>query len=331
MQRATVASLASVSLPGLASSGYQLPPMLRQLVHRVELNGSASTMATDPGARSAAARRRRKAQTTSISPEALAQLFTYSGTLTSLSTLKTLVQGRALRNILPMSALQTNFVTAERAKAYADQGPPAFAPGHAGLLQMIGVLLSESMPHDGAVLVIGVGGGLETRYLAEVEPEWRFVGVDPAEPMLEMARVTAGPVAGRRLSFVRGTVSDAPLAPFDAATCILVLGLIADDGGKLDLLVEARRRLKPGSPFILVDQCLDRSAPDFQKRLERYAAFARRSGVADDVVAKAAEGVGALQSMVPPQRNEELLIEAGFRNPEVFYVAMAWHGWLSRA
>ena len=230
-----------------------------------------------------------------------------------------------------MSELTRNFVDPERVKQYTEQGPPAFAPGHAGMLQMVGVLLAENMPDDGQLLVVGAGGGLETRYLAGVEPGWRFVGVDPAGAMLDLARTVAGPIAGDRLTLIEGTVTDAPRGPFDAATCILVLGLVADDGGKLALLQEVRRRLKPGAPFVLVDQCIDRSAPDVGLRLDRYARYALRSGVDADTVAKAEAAIGQLESMVPAGRNEELLGEAGFHDAEVFYVAMAWRGWIAYA
>ena len=230
-----------------------------------------------------------------------------------------------------MTDLNANFADPERARQYIEKGPPAFTPGHAGLMQMIGVLLGETMPEDGAILVVGAGGGLEIRYLAAIEPEWRFVGVDPAAPMLDLARATAGEVAGDRLTLIKGTVADAPDGPFDAGTCILVLGLVPDDGGKLDLLRQTRRRLKPGAPFVLVDQCLDRSASDFAKRLDRYAAYARQSGVGDDTVARARAGVAALDTMVPAQRNEQLLAQAGFGGTEQSYLGMAWCGWLSYA
>ena len=230
-----------------------------------------------------------------------------------------------------MSELTSNFVDPERVRQYTEQGPPAFAPGHAGMLQMVGVLLAENMPDDGQLLVVGAGSGLETRYLAGVEPGWRFVGVDPAGAMLDLARTVAGPIAGDRLILIEGTVTDAPPGPFDAATCILVLGLIADDGGKLALLEEVRRRLKRGAPFILVDQCIDRSAPDVDLRLDRYARYALRSGVDADTVAEAKSAVGQLESMVPAGRNEELLGEAGFHDAEVFYVGMAWRGWIAYA
>ena len=230
-----------------------------------------------------------------------------------------------------MTDLNANFVDPERVRQYLEKGPPAFAPGHAGLMQMIAVLLAEHMPQDGTVLVIGAGGGLETRSLAQAEPGWRFVGVDPAPAMLDLARATAGAVAGDRLTLIEGTVSDAPAGPYDAGTCILVIGLVPDDGAKLDLLVQARRRLKAGAPFVLVDQCIDRTAPDFERRLDRYVDYARRSGVDEATLAGAKAGIGALESMVPPGRDEQLLAEAGFHDVELFYQAMAWRGWIAYA
>jgi len=230
-----------------------------------------------------------------------------------------------------MSELQANFDQPERVARYIEHGPPAFAPGHAGMLQMAGVLLAERMPKDGQILVVGAGGGLEIRYLARVAPDWRFVGVDPAPAMIDLARTTVGPSASDRMSLIEGTASDAPRGPFDAATCILVLGLIADDGAKRATLREIHRRLKPKAPLVLVDQCIDRSAPDFELRLDRYAAYALASGVDADTVAGARQALATSTTMVGASRNEQLLDEASFNEIEVFYVGMAWRGWVAYA
>ena len=45
-----------------------------------------------------------------------------------------------------MDDLQANFGEHERVRRYIEQGPPAFAPGHSGMLQMAAVLLSKRMP-----------------------------------------------------------------------------------------------------------------------------------------------------------------------------------------
>ena len=230
-----------------------------------------------------------------------------------------------------MSDYSKFFADPDWVERYQRQGPAAFAPGYAGLLQMTGVLLSERTPTDGAVLIVGAGGGAETKVLAEQEKGWRFVGVDPSPDMLELARRVAGPSAGDRLTLVEGVVFDAPPGPFDAATCILVLGLIPDDGGKLSTLKAIRQRLIPGGTFILVDQCLDRNADDFPLRLDRYAAFARASGVDADVVAGARESLKNNATIASRSRNQALLDEAGFTDVEVFYQGMAWIGWVACA
>ncbi len=230
-----------------------------------------------------------------------------------------------------MSGFRQHFEDAVFVDRYVHQGPPAFVPGHAGVLQMIGVLLRESAPRDARVLVVGAGGGLDTRALASANPAFRFVGVDPAPPMIELARKVIGSDLGERVELVEGTVEDAPPGPFDAATCVLVLGLLTDDGTKGTTLREIHRRLRPGAPFVLVDQCLDRSAPDFERRLDRYAAYAVASGVEAETVARARAALRSHPGLVPAERNEALLDEAGFREPETFYVGMAWRGWLTSA
>jgi tRNA (cmo5U34)-methyltransferase len=62
------------------------------------------------------------------------------------------------------------------------------------------------------VLVLGAGGGLELKAMAEAYRAWRFVGVDPSAQMLEMAARTLGPLADR-LDLVQGYVEDAPAGP----------------------------------------------------------------------------------------------------------------------
>ncbi len=230
-----------------------------------------------------------------------------------------------------MPDFQKNFGSADFVDQYTKQGPPSFMPGHAGVLQMISVLLHERAPSDARVLVVGAGGGLETRALARAQPAFRFVGVDPAPRMLDLARSVIGTEFASRVELIEGTAADAPQGPFDAATCVLVLGLLEDDGSKSETLREIHRRLRPGAPFVLVDQCLDREPPDFELRLDRYSAYARESGVDPEIVEKAKAQLRTSPGLVPAERNEALLDGCGFREHEVFYVGMAWRGWLALA
>jgi len=70
-------------------------------------------------------------------------------------------------------ALQAHFSNPEAVTRYAE-GPPRFVPGFADLHRMTRILLAERAAHDALVLVLGAGGGLELKALAEAEPRWRF-------------------------------------------------------------------------------------------------------------------------------------------------------------
>lgn len=96
-------------------------------------------------------------------------------------------------------------------------------------------------------------------------------------------------------------------------------GVLPEDGSKLAVLLDVRRRLRPDAPFILVDHCLDRSAPDFERKLERYAAYAIESGVDGMVVENAKAQMRTNRGLVSSARDEELLDEADFRDRELFY------------
>ena len=230
-----------------------------------------------------------------------------------------------------MSGFRDHFEDDSMVGDYVRHGPPAFLPGHDGMLQMVGVLIRELATADAHVLVVGAGGGLETRALADQQPGFRFYGVDPAAPMLDLARTVIGPEHADRVELRQGTVNDVPPVAFDAATCILVLGLIPDDGSKLALLRGIRERLTPDAPIVLVDQCLDVAAPGLDRRLARYAAFALASGVEPAVVERAKEALRVNSCSVSSERDEQLIDEAGFHSREVFYKGMAWQGWIAQA
>lgn len=230
-----------------------------------------------------------------------------------------------------MSKPAFNFDDPDFVAGYVQKGPPAFVPGHSGLLQTAGVLLAERAPEDGHILIVGAGGGLDTRTFARMQPGWRFTGVDPAKKMLDLARAVLGDEINPRVDLIEGGVEAAPEGPFDGATLILVLGLIPDDGSKLKTLQEIRRRLKPGAAFILVDRCDDPNGPDFDRNMDRYIAYAVASGVDPDTLANAKASHRANKAMVTAERDEALLKEAGFTGVHTVYFAMNWQGWAAYA
>ena len=226
---------------------------------------------------------------------------------------------------------QSHYEDPEFVRQYA-QGPTAFVPAYEHMQRMAAQLIRERIGSSGNVLVLGAGGGLELEAFASRCPQWTFVGVEPAEEMLKAAKdrvLQAG--ASERVDWHHGYIFDAPPGPFDAATCLLTLHFVPDDGAKEQTLTEIRRRLKPGAPFVLVDLCIDLASPDSATALNRYRDFALESGADLERVEATCDRLVNVLKMVSPARDEELLGIAGFGQVELFYAGLSWRGWRALA
>src|SRR3546814_7529874 len=117
--------------------------------------------------------------------------------------------------------------------------------------------------------------------------------------MLDLARVTLGPLAASA-ALHHGVIDSAPEGPFDAATCILTLHFI-EPAECLRTLNEVRRRLKPGSPFVVAHFSFPQGEGERDLWLKRYAAFAVASGIEPSQAQKARrseEHTSELQSLM---------------------------------
>lgn len=199
-------------------------------------------------------------------------------------------------------------------------------PGLRDLHRMIGVLMAEQAPDDGRLLVLGAGGGLELKALAETRPGWRLDGVDPSADMLRQASATLGEQASRA-TLHQGYIDDAPEGPFDGATCLLTLHFLPA-AERLRTVREVARRLRPGAPFIVAHHSFPLERRDAW--LARNAAFVVAAGVPAE---QARSGMQAMKEKLPvlaPEADEALLREAGFTDVELFYAALTFKGWVCR-
>lgn len=220
------------------------------------------------------------------------------------------------------------FSDRERVARYAE-GPPRFMPGMEAVHRMTSILLAEHAPANAHVLALGAGGGLELKALAEAQPGWRFTGVDPAGPMLDLAREAMGADAGRA-DLVQGYIEDAPPGPFDAATCLLTLHFLGRED-RVRTLEEMRRRMKPGAPLVVAHSSFPQDEPARARWLSRYAAYAIASGADPAQVEQARAAVSASPVLLTPQQDDECLRDAGFSDVEMFYAAFMWRGWTARS
>ncbi len=217
----------------------------------------------------------------------------------------------------------TPFSDPQAAERYLE-GLVRMVPGLAHLHRMTSLILAERVGDEGRVLVLGAGGGLELKAFAEEHPGWLFDGVDPSAEMLALAARTLGPLASR-VRFHKGIIDVAPTGPFDGATCLLTLHFLPR-AERLRTLVEVRRRLAPGAPFVVAHHSFPQDPAGKARWLGRFAAA---SGMPIEQARNAAAGVGARLPAVASEEDEALLREAGFTDVELFYAAFTFRGWVA--
>jgi tRNA (cmo5U34)-methyltransferase len=202
-------------------------------------------------------------------------------------------------------------------------------PGLLDMQRMAAVLLAERAPADARILVVGAGGGVELKTFAEAHPGWRFDGVDPAAPMLALAETTLGPLMSR-IALHEGIIDAAPEGPFDGASCLLTLHFVAAEERRRTLR-EIHRRLKPGAPLVVMHISFDQQRGARDVWLSRYAGFAISNGVDPEKARTAASTIHEQLPILSPEQDEALMREAGFTDVDVFYVGMAFRGWVAHA
>ncbi|MGV8953076.1 MAG: class I SAM-dependent methyltransferase [Cypionkella sp.] len=191
---------------------------------------------------------------------------------------------------------------------------------------MTSQLLAERVPAQGRVLVLGAGGGLELRALADDHPGWSFDGVDPSAAMLETAKHTVAPHAGR-VHLHEGYIQAAPEGPFDGATCLLTLHFVPRDQ-RLETLRAIHRRLLPGAPLVVAHISFSQTEPERSLWMTRHVAY----GGTDPANAESArQAIATRLSILSPEDDEAMLHDAGFSGISLFYAGLSLRGWVAYA
>lgn len=192
-------------------------------------------------------------------------------------------------------------------------------------------LLENKLAERSKILIVGAGWGDEISLLAAPNPEWQFVGVDLSEEMLKLARARfAHENLPNKIELHQTQIGELFDENFDAATCILTLHFVADDGAKLSMLKAIRQRLNSGAPFFLADAVLEKNAGVFQENLAAWKRHAQNNGCSPVAVGKMDENMKNLP-FVTEERELELLHQAGFASSRKVFQGIFINGWLAIA
>jgi tRNA (cmo5U34)-methyltransferase len=161
-------------------------------------------------------------------------------------------------------------------------------------------LVLEDLPEDARILCVGVGTGIEIVKLANAYPQWRFTGVEPSAPMLEVCQGKLGKHdLMDRCELVHGYVSDLPPGgAFDAVLCLLVTQFVTDSAKRQEMFGDMAAQLKSGGYLINAE-------------------------ISDDM---SSEHV----AVEPPVAIERYLCNSGFSQPVEFFQSLLIHAWYAR-
>ncbi|MFA6497980.1 MAG: class I SAM-dependent methyltransferase [Desulfurivibrionaceae bacterium] len=218
----------------------------------------------------------------------------------------------------------------KRANAY-DSKIRRIVPGYEAMHDLSLNLLYSHFPSQANILVAGAGTGQEAISCAQANPSWQITGVDPTEKMLSVARIHVEDLnLYDRVQLHLGWVKDLQSnLHFDAATSILVMQFIPDDGGKREYLQEISSRMKSGGKFIIIDLVGDKKSTEFEVVLSTWKARQLRMGEdAEEVQKDFAHIVSDIQ-FISESRMNNLLQEVGFKNIYKFFQAYLFCGWVA--
>jgi tRNA (cmo5U34)-methyltransferase len=199
----------------------------------------------------------------------------------------------------------------ERARTY-DAGARTYMAGYESLHDMARDGLAAILDPAGTarVLLLGVGTGYEAEQLQLRFPNWHLVGVDPSEPMLEMAR---GRLTGVELRL--GLLDDFDdLTELDGVLSIGVLHHLPDRHQQPGWVASIGGRLRRGGALLL--GCQMGPYEENPARLNALKARWRHLGFTDEEIEERA-GLFLTQTL-PPTREQldEWYRNAGLSRPE---------------
>ncbi len=192
-------------------------------------------------------------------------------------------------------------------------------------------LLLHYLPSPANILVSGAGTGQEVISYSIANPTWQITGVDPTEEMLSKAidQVNEQGLSDR-IYLQLGQVKDLPLEPcFEAATSILVMQFIPDDGSKKEYLTEIISRLKSEGKFIIIDLVGDKTTHEFGMFLSTWKARQFLMGEDKEDVKKDFEHIRQDLQFITENRMNDLLQEVGFKEIHKFFQSYLFSGWIA--
>lgn len=205
----------------------------------------------------------------------------------------------------------------------------SFCAAYAQIFHMLHAYLRSMLSTTARILVVGAGTGAEVCTFGKSNPSWNITGVDPSADMLSLAHQKIQQMGLTNVELFQGYTNELEEnQSFDAATCVLVMHFLEDDGSKLQLLKDINKKMKIGAPLLLVDAFGDSKTDEFKQTLKAWMNYPVLMGVDEKIVEEGFHTqILKRLKFVPEERIKALLSEAGFDYVTRFYTGFLYGGW----
>lgn len=211
----------------------------------------------------------------------------------------------------------------ERASGY-DQFVEAWIPNYHYFLDCLPKLLTDTDPNE--LLIVGCGTGNEIQKLVTKGKTWNITGIDPSPEMIQQARqkLEGYPNIVLAEALIQDLKND---KKYDAATLLLVLHFLEDNGSKLELLKEIGKRLVLGAPLVLLDITGDSSMIKENLKILRLLLS---DDIPEEQISLRLNRIEKELFHVSEDRLAALCVEAGFEVPVRFFQSTIYMGWMTK-
>lgn len=222
------------------------------------------------------------------------------------------------------NTVDIEYFEGERAERY-DSFIPLLIPTYNQLMEYLPSIARGRAPQEkrGKLLIAGCGTGNEVIAFAQANDAWSITACDPSPAMIAIAAKKLREYPNVHVT--ASTVADIPSQEkFDAATLILVLHFLTDDGAKAELLQSIAHRLRSGATLFLVDICgTDKEIAENLPILRTLLPKEWNPEKIEEVLHNIQHNI----HYISEQRLYDLLAEAGFAEPVRFHQATVYRAW----
>ncbi len=214
----------------------------------------------------------------------------------------------------------------EHAASY-DFRMPKLVPGYGLMPELALTMLRTRIGEKATVLVAGAGTGAEIIPLAQAEPGWSFIAIEPSQDMISLLDTKLNELSLKD----RVSLYNQPMETFtrelkaDAAICNLVSHFVRGDSAKTHFFRAINQTLKPASPLIHLEY-----VPGAEPVSPEYKEWAHQVGHSETDVKQMSARIANGWDAPAFDRLSKIIQAGGFKESTEFFRALDYRGFLSR-